>query len=173
MAVGIGGRVDGSSLGSQPSSTAMVAGAELRVAIGRRSWGGFAAAGALTPTSARFESVAVRQQRFPFSVGVTARLGRPGAFQLAGEGGLALALLTLRGQNLATAPSRARLDVGGRVAVALRFPSFGGGRVGAFIDAHAEFYPRPYQLDVEPVGTIGSTSRLWAGASLGVWWEGP
>jgi hypothetical protein len=172
MAVGIGGRVDGASLGDGPSPTALVAGAELRAAVGRRWVGGFAAAGILSPASGQFGSVTVRQQRFPFSLGVTAVVGNPRDFRLAVDVGVALALLTLRGQKLASASSEARLDVGGRVAVGLRFPGLGGGRIVAFTDVHAEFYPRPYQLDVDPLGAIGSTSRLWLGASMGAWWEG-
>jgi hypothetical protein len=40
-----------------------------------------------------------------------------------------------------------------------------------FVDLHAEYFPRPYVIDVDPVGDIGTTGHLWVGASLGVGFE--
>ena len=72
--------------------------------------------------------------------------------------------LTLRGEALASAPPATRLDAGVRLAgVELRMAP----RFGAFVDLHAEVFPRAYELDVDPTGGIGSTGRLWVGASVG------
>lgn len=171
-AVGLSARVDGSSLGNDPADTKVVAGGELRAAIGRRWLGIVATAGVLSPTTARFTTVPVRQQRFPVSVGLTATAGAAGGFQLAGDLAAVLVPFTSRGQGLESSTSELRLDAGARLALALRFPKVAN-RAVLFSELHAEVFPRPYHLDVDPIGPIGNTSRLWLGAAVGAWFGGP
>ncbi len=41
----------------------------------------------------------------------------------------------------------------------------------SFCGMDAEYFPKPYQLDVDPIGTVGSSSRFWLGATAGVLFE--
>lgn len=170
-AVGAGARLDATTAGHQPSSTVVTPGAEVRAALGRGAVGLFAVAGALGPSRARFDALSVRQTRFPLSLGATARVGAPGTWQVTGDLGVALSLFSVRAQGLASASTETRLDVGARLAVGVRAPAVAGGHVVPFIELHSEFYPWPYTLEVEPLGDIGKTSRLWVGASAGAWFD--
>jgi len=172
MAFGISGRIDGATAGRAPSTTTVAVGGDLRGAIGRRWLGLVATAGVLTATTARFSAVPVRQQRFPLSLGLTAVRGVAGGIELAGDLALALSPFTVRGQGLVDASSELRLDVGARAAAAIRFANLVKHSV-LFAEIHAEMYPRPYNLDVEPLGGIGITSKLWLGAAAGAWFGGP
>lgn len=169
--LGVAARVDAAAAGHQPSSTVVAPGVDVRAAIGRGFVGVFATAGVVAPTKAQFDSVSVRQHRFPLGLGVTARVGASTAWQGWGELGLAVAPFSVRAEGLSAGSTETRVDVGGRLAVGLRSPALAGGRIGGFSDLHAEVFPSPFQLEVEPLGDIGRTSRLWVGASLGAWFD--
>jgi len=141
-------------------------GFEARATVGWRWFGVAATAAILAPTDSTLSSVTVRQQRFPLSIALTAR--HTFAARLAGAAavGAALVPLTLRGQALDGASQSTRLDAGVRLAFELRF--LATDRLAPFIGLHAEVFPRAYQLDVDPLGTIGSTGRFWLGASAGL-----
>ena len=157
-----GARLDG---GFASASSAAI-GFEARAAVGWRWLGIAATAGLLAPTESRFSSVTVRQQRFPFSVAVTAQRGIGQRLAVAGAVGAALVPLTLRGEGLDGGSQATRLDAGVRLAVELRIRATP--RLAPFVDLHAEIFPRAYQLDVDPLGTVGSTGRLWVGVSAGL-----
>jgi hypothetical protein len=72
----------------------------------------------------------------------------------------------LRGEGLAGSSRATRLDAGVRLAVELRIRATP--RLAPSVGLHAEIFPRDYQLDVEPLGTVGSTGRLWVGVSAGL-----
>ena len=134
----------------------------------RASWLGVAAsAGVLAPTESNRRRP--RQQRFPLSVALTARRGIGERFALSGAAGAALVPLTLRGEALDGGSRATRLDAGVRLALELRMRATR--RLSPFLDAHVEVFPRAYQLDVAPLGTVASTGRLWVGASLGLLFE--
>jgi hypothetical protein len=160
--VGVGARFDGGSpLGSMEIAT----GAELRGVWGRGSIGAVATVGVLAPTETKLTSVVVHEQRFPCSVGVIGRraLSR---FEGAISAGLALVPFTLHGDGLAMPQGGTRLDAGARLALELRLLS--SAWLSPFADVHAEYFPRPYDVGVDPVGDIGSTGRLWVGAAVGL-----
>lgn len=159
---GAGARVDG---GSGGGPTAITSGAELRGAIGRGSLGVVASAGVLAPTESRLSSVVVRQQRFPCAVGV---VGRRALWQLEGalSGGLALVPFTLRADGLASPRPATRVDLGARLAFELRL--LRASRLSPFAEIHAEYFPRSYAVDVDPVGNVGATGHFWFGAAVGV-----
>ena len=158
-------RLDGA-----PSSEAGPAiGFELRAAAGRRWLGLAATAGILAPIESRVSSITVRQQRFPLSVSVTARRGLSPRLTLAGAVGAALVPFTLRGEALASGQPATRLDAGLRLAVELRVRATP--QLLPFLELHAELYPRGYQLEVAPLGNIGSTGRFWLGVSVGLAFE--
>ena len=169
--VGAAARIDAGNAGSSPPQTAAPWGGELTVAAGHGPIGGSLSAGVLRSFLARFNrfdaSIAVREQRFPFSAAVRAQGDLPGRLRLAAELGAALVLARFRAEGLQGSSAVARLDVGLRGAVALRLPvSFGS--VAPFVGLHAEYFPKPYQLDVDPVGTVGTSTGLWLGASAGL-----
>lgn len=157
-----GARFDG---GSGSASGAAI-GFEARVAVGWRWLGVAATAGVLAPTESKLSSVTVRQQRFPFSVALTAQHGIGPRLVLAGAVGAALVPLTLRGEGLDGGSQATRLDAGVRLALELRIRATP--RLAPFVGLHAEIFPRAYQLDVDPLGTVGSTGRLWVGVSVGL-----
>jgi len=157
-----GARFDG---GSASASGAAI-GFEARAAVGWRWLGVAATAGVLAPTESKLSSVTVRQQRFPFSIALTAQHGIGQRLVLAGAVGAALVPLTLRGEGLDGGSQATRLDAGVRLAVELRIRATP--RLAPFVGLHAEIFPRAYQLDVDPLGTVGSTGRLWVGVSAGL-----
>ena len=165
--VAVGARFDG---GPGDRSPGLAAGAELRVALGLHSFGVVATAGILAPTERRLSSVIVHEQRFPCSVAFTARreLAR---VEVAAALGVALVPFTLRADGLATSDPATRFDAGGRFALELRLPLFAR-RLAPFVDVHAEYFPRAYDIDVDPLGSVGSTERLWLGATVGASLDG-
>jgi len=159
---GAGARVDG---GSGGGPTAVTSGVELHGAIGRGSLGVVASAGILAPIESRLSSVVIRQQRFPCAVGV---VGRRALWQLEGalSAGLALVPFTLRAEGLASPRPATRLDAGARLALELRVRR--ASWLSPFAELHAEYFPRSYAVDVDPLGNVGATGRFWFGAALGL-----
>jgi hypothetical protein len=145
-------------------------GGELRVAAGWRRFGVAASGGMLAPTEQRLSSVTVRQQRFPVSLAGAFRLQPARSLDVTFAVGVALTPFTLRGQGLATSSPATRIDAGIRAGVDLHFPNLAG-RLTPFLGAHAEYALTSYAIDVDPLGQIGSTGRLWIGASAGVAFE--
>jgi hypothetical protein len=155
-------RLDG---GAAPETRAAF-GVEARVALGWNALGVVASAGVLAPTESRLSTVTIRQQRFPLAVALTVRRALSQRIVVAGVAGAALVPLTVRGEALDGASQATRLDAGVRLAVELRIRTTQ--RLAPFVDLHAEIFPRAYQLDVEPLGTVASTGRFWAGAAVGL-----
>ena len=163
-------RIDHSPTAEGRSSPPASIGGELGAAAGKRALGVTVAGGVLAPTVVTFGAVPVREQRFPFRVAATMRRKMPGPFELAGDLGLSFVLLRLRGEDLGTIEPATRLDVGGRAALELRRRSLESSWA-AFLALHVEYFPRPYEFEVGPLGRIGSTDRLWVGASVGLSWQ--
>ncbi|HEY7372856.1 MAG TPA: hypothetical protein VIF57_11890 [Polyangia bacterium] len=159
---GAGARVDG---GSGGGPTAVTSGVELHGALGRGSLGVVASAGILAPIESRLSSVVVRQQRFPCAVAVVGRRAL-GQLEGAASAGVALVPFTLRAQGLASPRPATRVDAGARLAFQLRL--LRASWLSPFAEIHAEYFPRSYAVDVDPVGNVGATGRLWLGAALGV-----
>ena len=144
-------------------------GAEIHAAAGWRWLGVAATAGVLAPSDGTYASVTVQQQRFPLSLALTARHDVSQRLAIAGAAGAALVPLTVRATAIDGGPSSTRLDAGIRLAFELRFRATP--RLAPFVDVHAEIFPRAYELQVDPLGTIGSTGRFWLGASAGLSFE--
>jgi len=159
-------RVDG----GPASDTGTAIGFEARASFGLWRWLGIAAsAGVLAPAQTELSSVTVRQQRFPLSLALIARRALPPRFVVTGAVGAALVPLTVRAGALDGGSQSTRLDAGARVAVELRARATQ--RLAPFVDLHAEIFPRAYQLDVDPLGTVGTTGRFWVGAAAGLVFE--
>jgi hypothetical protein len=163
-------RLDGASVGA-PADTTLTWGGEIRGAFGRGAVGIAATAGVLAPTNDAFGSIDVREQRFPLSLSLTLSHDLSGGVRAAADLGLAIVPFTLQGQGLSTVAPTTRVDLGGRLALALRLPAMLG-RVAPVVGLHADIFPRPYRFSVDPLGDIGSSSALWVGASLGLSYEG-
>jgi hypothetical protein len=166
----LGGRIDHSPADEGRSSPAASLGAELGAALGKRAFGVSVGGGVLAPTVVTFGSVPVHEQRFPFRFAAAVRHKIAGPFELAGELGLSFVLLRLRGEDLDTIDPATRLDVGGRAGLALTMVSVGSSWA-PYLAVHGEYFPRPYEFEVGPLGRIGSTNRLWVGASAGLSWQ--
>ena len=165
-AFAVGARVDG-PVGAAFPADGVAAGPELRGAVGWRFIGFAATAGLLAPTEARLSSVTVHEQRFPISFALSARRQLARGFEAAAALGVSLVPITLRGDGLMTSLPATRLDTGARAAFDLRLPALVW-LAAPFVSVHVEYFPRPYVLDVAPVGNIGSTTRFWLGASVGI-----
>jgi hypothetical protein len=164
--LGAAARVDG----GPSSETGTAVGFEARASVGLWRWLGIAAsAGVLAPAESTLSSVTVRQQRFPLGLALVARRALSPRVVLAGAAGAALVPLTLRAESLDGGSQSTRLDAGIRFAIELRFRATP--HLAPFLDLHAELFPRPYQLDVDPLGTVGSTGRFWLGAAVGLAFE--
>jgi len=176
LQVGAAARMDGATTGNAPPDTALVWGGELSLAAGSGAFGGVVTAAALSSSVAQFSrfnpTVGVREQRFPFGVAFRFQGDGPARLRLGAELGAALVLATFKAEDLQMTSSAVRLDVGLRGALQLRLP-VGGHGLAPFVGLHAEYFPKPYKLDVDPIGTVGSSSRLWLGATVGVLFETP
>lgn len=163
--LGVAGRLDIGVAGGRDVTTGLAGGGELRIDVGQ-GWAGLeATAGVLSSTESAFGSVKVSERRFPCSLSATVRRRAGARLQLGGGLGVALAPLALSGQGLAPATPVTRLDVGGRVAFEVRVAA---GAVTPFASLHVEYFPRPYEIAVDPLGQIGTTAPLQIGLSLGV-----
>ena len=133
--------------------------------------GAFLSAGALAPTVSTFASVPVRVQRFPLAIGVVAVRD----LRAAGGSGRTWARRSRcsgsRAKGSTPAGPALRFDAGARVGVSVRLPAAWRGWAPA-MTLHGEYFPRAYQIDVDPLGTIGSLGRYSVGVAAGVSYRG-
>ena len=176
LLVGVAARLDGGAMGNSPPQTVTPLGGELRVGTGYGLVGGVLSAGILDASVAQFSrfnpTIAVRQQRFPFSAAFRFQVDMPWHLRLGAELGASFVLVTFRAEDLQMTNSVLRLDAGLRAALNLRLPPVTR-HLAPFIGAHAEYFPKPYMLDVDPIGTVGSSSRFWLGATAGIFFATP
>jgi len=171
--VSLAARCDGASPGTSPSGVGVACGGELGGSLGRGGLGGFASVGLLAPTISTFGAVPVQVnvQRFPFALGATAARELHAGWRIGADAGAALALLRIRGQGIDTVGPALRFAVGARIGASLQLPALWRGWAPT-IALHAEYFPRAYELDVDPLGTIGSLGRLSVAASAGFTYRG-
>jgi hypothetical protein len=139
--------------------------------MGRGAYGAFLSASALTSTVTTLASVPVRVQRFPLALGVVATRTLRAGWRVGADVGAAIELLRIQGQGLDTSEPALRFDVGARIGVSLRLPTAWRGWAPA-VTVHGEYFPRAYQIDVAPLGTIGSLGRYSVGVAAGVSYRG-
>lgn len=166
-AVSIAARCDATSPGSSPSPVGLACGGELDGSMGKGGYGAFLSASALTSTVTTLASVPVRVQRFPLALGVVAARNLRAGWRVGADAGAALELLRIQGQGLDTSEPALRFDAGARIGVSLRLPTAWRGWAPA-VTVHGEYFPRAYQIDVAPLGTIGSLGRYSVGVAAGV-----
>lgn len=171
LTLSLSGRCDGAPAGAPRVSMSVSCGGEAGVAVaGRRGFGLLLSGGVLAPASAAYESVEVHEQRFPFALGVRAQRHVAAGWGVAADLAAAAVVFTVRGQRLDTTTDATRVDLGGHLAVVLFTPPWRRtGRAWAgFVAAHVDYFPRPYELEVHPLGVVGSLPGLRAGLSVGV-----
>ena len=167
----LGGRIEHSPTAEGRSSPAASLGAELGAVVGKRALGVTVAGGVLAPTVVTFGSVPVREQRFPLRVAAAVRHKMPGPFRARGRSRSVVrsseAPQRNAGHDRPGNASRRRRPSGPRAESAVRWH-----RAGLpSLHLHVEYFPRPYEFEVGPLGRIGSTDRLWVGASAGLSWQ--
>jgi len=174
LQVGAAARMDGAVAGNSPARTVLSWGGELSLAGGYGLVGGTVGAGIAESSSAYFGrdavTIAVRALRFPFNAAVRLQGDLPGRFGWGTELGVALALVTFKSDDLQMMGSTLRLDAGLRAAFTVRLPVMAH-HFAPFLGGHIEYFPKPYKLDVEPIGTVGASSRLWVGVTAGMLFE--
>ena len=167
-------RLDAGAMGNAPPRTVTPWGGELSVAAGYGGLGGALSAGVLDGAVAQFSrfnpTIAVRQQRFPLSAALLFQHDLPWHLRVGAELGASFVLVTFRAEDLQSTSTVLRLDAGLRAALNLRLPPLSR-HFAPFVEVHGEYFPKPYKLDVDPVGTVGSSGRFWLGASAGVQFE--
>jgi hypothetical protein len=143
---------------------AWVAGAEIRGAYGSNAWSLVGAAGARGPATLEFENGwRAELLRFPLDAG--ARLtGYKWKLRPWLVVGGTLTVTGIIGQELLQTDRQWRVDLGALAMVGATLPMFG--RLGGAAALGVRWYPRPYMLQVAPIGTIGETPSWWFGLSL-------
>jgi hypothetical protein len=139
-------------------------GADLRVVVTGPTWGVTFGAAIPTETTLEFDAARVRQARYPFDV--SARIGWAlGSVRGSLDLGLLAAVFRLRADDLPAARSSTRVEEGVRLAATweLERPS-----ITPYVRAFAEVVPITHEIALEPQGSIGRTSPVWMGASLGI-----
>jgi hypothetical protein len=158
----VGAAVDA---GVGPNVGVAQAGASIRAAFGRGRAAAVVGVTALVPVDTSVGGVPIHQQRFPADAGARIHIGRS-RFEPYGELGVAVALLSVRGRELASPSSQTTVEVGARGALGMRLPV--GPRFSPFGALHAEIVPMPPEIFALPRGAAGNTPLLWLGATVGV-----
>lgn len=117
-----------------------------------------------TSSGVQAESIDLRFSRVPLDFGVGCSASQ-GAWSVAPVLSVALDYFRVRASDLEDAETRGRLDVGPRLSLRAT------GKVGParlFGAARVAWFPRDYVVDVEPLGEVMRTPRLWFGASAGL-----
>ncbi len=103
----------------------------------------------------------------PVDIGVRAT-ATTGSLSWYGEIGLVAAILGERGLDLWANKSGTALELGARLSLAARWES--SANVAPFLALSLDAIPDPPSVAALPLGTVGRTSHLWLGASLGLSW---
>ncbi len=121
-------------------------------------------AAALLPTALHFQNAEARAKWFPMDLGLSLSK-RAQSWAVSLDLGVAAALLLVEGEGLDATQQAARLEVGGRAGVQVRY--WASDRAGIYFGMSGSIFPKPYQLQVEGLGTVGQTPTAWIGGSIG------
>ncbi len=145
-------------------SDGLVYGAEFRGAYGSERWSLMGSAGVRSPLTMTFEhDWKADVLRVPLDAGGRLTMHR-GRFRPWVALGPSLTVTGIVGQNLVQTDRVWRLDVGAlaMAGATLRVTQ----HLGVAAAIAVRWQPRPYQLQVAPLGTVGETPRWWIGLSL-------
>lgn len=141
-------------------------GGEARAFWGANRFAATSGVGIQPRASFDFGGVRVDELRAPFDLGV-ALVNTWSRFALLTQAGVAGALVRISGSNTADPQSGTRVDLGARLAVALRFGS-PSSMLSPVVALHAVFFPDPYVATAKPQGDIGKLPSLWVGLTAGL-----
>ncbi len=140
-------------------------GAEVRAVVGAAHAGASLGVSALSPVTLSLRAGHLEMTRIPIDASVRASF-RARRLELVGDLGFVAAVMRLRGPGVSAAGHGDRLDLGIRAALGLRV--WLHPRVALFANVHAAGFPRPVELVVAPLGSVGSTPVAWLGGTIGV-----
>jgi hypothetical protein len=101
--------------------------------------------------------------RIPLDVGFGYVMAQ-GSWTLEPAFGIALDPFFVEGDDLSGASRELRLDVGPRATLQA---SLGSSLVSGLASLRAAWFPRTYELVVNPAGTVGNTPDFWLEMTLG------
>jgi hypothetical protein len=151
--------------GGAPYNTPIGGGGAIRLSLSGRYVGGVLGVGAISPSTLDLGVARAELTRVPFDLSARAILRRR-LVELDGDLGVVAAIVVAHGAGTPVAESGTRLDLGLRVAGQLRV--WPRSRVAPFALVQMGVFPRPYNLTVEPLGTVGTTPRVWLGGAVGL-----
>ena len=141
-------------------------GVELRLSIGSGALGGVVGLGLEAPSEFTLGSLRAREQRIPVDAGV--RLRHAGHWvEFAGELGLTAVRFRAEGLSPVIARQATGFDVGARAGVTVRIGPRAS-RLAPIAGVHGAYFPRPYELAMQPTGVVGKTPTFRLGATLGI-----
>ena len=136
----------------------------MRGAYGSGPWSVFGAAGARGPVTLSLDDGwEAELLRLPLDAGVRFTSYRWRVRPWLALGGSATVTRIL-GRDLIDMDPKWRIDLGTLAMVGATLPVLG--RIGVAAALSVRWQPRPYRLNVVPVGTVGETPKWWLGLSL-------
>jgi hypothetical protein len=148
-----------SATGTEKS--AIVLGGTLRASVSYGRFGGSLGVVLAQSTELTFNSAAIDQFRVPIDASARMRV-RAGSLEGTFDLGPLLALL--REEYHPTGRTYFEVEPGVRAGVTISWSA----RIAPWVGASVEILPAPYDQRFAPEGTVGHTSTLWLGFSLGV-----
>ena len=118
----------------------------------------------LLPTSLHFGNAEARATWAPMDLSLSLSQ-RSNDWAVALDLGVAGVLLIVEGEALDETQQAARLELGGRAGVQVRY--WASERAGIYFGLSGSYFPKPYRLQVEGLGTVGTTPTAWFGGSIG------
>lgn len=118
----------------------------------------------LLPTSLHFRNAEARATWVPSDLSLSLA-HRVESWELTFDLGVAGALLLVEGEALDATQQAARAELGGRGGAQVRY--WATERAGIYFGLSGTFFPKPYTLQVEGLGTVGKTPGAWIGGSIG------
>jgi len=141
-------------------------GVELRVSIGRGALAGVIGLGLEAASEFTLGSLRAREQRIPADAGL--RLRHAGRWvEIGGELGVTAVRFHAEGLSPVVARHATGVDIGARAGVTLRLGARAA-RLAPIAGVHGAYFPRPYELAMQPTGVVGKTPTFRVGVTAGV-----
>jgi hypothetical protein len=151
------------ALRSDAQSSTQAGGLGLRLRYGA-SFGFTLGIAGLLPTSLHYDQAEARATWAPMDFGLYLSR-RVASWEVELDAGVGGALLLVEGQALDATQQASRAEVGGRIGAQVRY--WASEHAGICGGMFGTYFPEPYSLQVEGVGTVGQTPSAWVGGSLG------
>ena len=151
------------ALKSDAGSTTQAGGLGLRLRYGGSVGVTLGLAG-LLPSSLHYELADARATWVPLDLGLSLSR-RVSSWEVELDVGFGGALLLVEGQALDATQQASRMELGGRIGAQVRY--WASDHAGICGGMFGTYFPEPYSLQVEGIGTVGETPTAWIGGSLG------